>query len=135
MARPRDEQCPKRGPGLWHTVDGGWDCLHCGETTFSRSDAPGLLAFLEQLRAPQVRLVSVTKSCEVCHKNPVVKRERMCADCIFHRKVMFQRFRYEAGELTEEAEYEPLVERPMGEALGIGSLDDWLAESIKLAVG
>lgn len=29
MATSRD-QCPQRGPGLGHTVDGTYDCEHCG---------------------------------------------------------------------------------------------------------
>lgn len=33
MPVPRDSQCPKRGPGLNHTVDGDIVCLHCGQMT------------------------------------------------------------------------------------------------------
>jgi hypothetical protein len=33
MYRPRNEQCPKRGHGLTHTVDGGVNCVHCGVLT------------------------------------------------------------------------------------------------------
>ena len=33
MARPRDEQCPERGPGLTHVVDGDIVCVHCGQLT------------------------------------------------------------------------------------------------------
>ena len=35
--RPRDEQCPKRGPGLSHAVDGDVYCTHCGDAVALRS--------------------------------------------------------------------------------------------------
>lgn len=33
MPVPRDSPCPKRGPGLAHTVDGDITCVHCGQMT------------------------------------------------------------------------------------------------------
>ncbi len=48
--RPRDEQCPKRGPGLTHIVDGGVTCVHCGDMTYlSAGD------WLKQLRDAVVK--------------------------------------------------------------------------------
>ena len=37
----RDEQCPKRGPGLTHTQDGSIYCTHCGTMVFVRGSEPG----------------------------------------------------------------------------------------------
>ena len=36
---PRDDPCPKRGPGLSHTTsEGKWVCVHCNAVVFIESD-------------------------------------------------------------------------------------------------
>lgn len=36
---PRDDPCPKRGPGLSHTTaHGTWKCVHCDAVTFDQTD-------------------------------------------------------------------------------------------------
>ncbi len=37
----RDEQCPKRGPGLTHTQDGSIYCAHCGAMVIVNGSEPG----------------------------------------------------------------------------------------------
>lgn len=37
----RDEQCPKRAPGLSHTQDGSIYCVHCGAMVAVRGSEPG----------------------------------------------------------------------------------------------
>lgn len=121
----RHNQCPKRGPGLSHTVDGTVFCVHCQVMTYV---LPGV---------PKVTLVSTERPprlCESCKKHPAERRQRLCADCILHRRVLFTRFRYEAGDITEDGPFPPIRPEPVTK-VGHGSLDDWSAESIAKAVG
>jgi predicted nucleic acid-binding Zn ribbon protein len=86
--------------------------------------------------APEVRitLVSRQRFCENCGK-AVEQREQLCPDCIFMRRVMFQRARYQAGAMDEFAALPPIEQskRPDIPA-GVGSLDDWNPVSIHMAV-
>jgi tRNA U55 pseudouridine synthase TruB len=96
MPVKRDTQCPKRGPGLWHTTDGTITCVHCGATTYDRSENPGLAGaygmaqFIAALRGE--RTAEPEEPDRVDHSN--------LTEAQWHRAVMV-RSRYEAGKVTE----------------------------------
>jgi hypothetical protein len=108
MPVKRDTQCPKRGPGLWHTTDGTITCVHCGATTYDRSENPGLagaygmaqfIAALRGERPPE-------DDPEVDHEPVEVPRGDHSAltEKQWHEMV-FLRSDYEAAKVTEWPDY------------------------------
>lgn len=85
-------------------------------------------------RPIRVRLVSVHPPCLNCGQPVYDPDAELCVDCLFYRRVMFQRFRYEAGDLTEFPDDLPPLREALVTPVGHGSLDDWSADSIALAV-
>jgi hypothetical protein len=103
MPVKRDTQCPKRGPGLWHTTDGTITCVHCGATTYDRSENPGLAGaygmaqFIAALRGepPQTDVERIE-----WHPEDDRGDHSSLTEAQWHRAVMV-RSRYEAGKVTE----------------------------------
>lgn len=86
------------------------------------------------MRVPYVRLLEVNPVCKACSK-PCPRFADLCDDCVFYRRVMFQRYRYERGDLTEFPDAMAPLEPAPSSPVGFGSLDDWAPETIERAVG
>jgi hypothetical protein len=101
MPVSRNSQCPSRGIGLFHTVDGGVTCVHCGAVTYDRSENPGLAGaygmaqFIAALRGETPKAEDDPEPVEVPRGDFSVLSEAQ-----WHHAVMV-RSRYEAGKVTE----------------------------------
>jgi hypothetical protein len=107
MPVKRDTQCPSRGPGLFHTTDGSITCVHCGATTYDRSENPGLAGaygmaqFIAALRGTPPE-----DDPEVDHEPVEVPRGDHSAltEKQWH-EMIFLRSDYEAAKVTEWPDY------------------------------
>ena len=70
--------------------------------------------------------------CATCNKHRD-RRGALCDECTFNRRLAFQRYRFETGQMSEWVAEPAVVPRPIT-PVGHGSLDDWSPESIQLAV-
>lgn len=88
MARDRTEQCPERGAGLTHVVDGSWACEHCGVITYLPDDA------MSKLRAQFIEGLFQ-------YEDRVQADHSVLTEDQWHRAILV-RSRYEQGRITED---------------------------------
>jgi hypothetical protein len=96
MARPRDEQCPKRGPGLWHTTSGSWQCVHCDAVTYLGGDEMNKLRaqFIEGLFHAQSDIYKAAEPATDGDFSALTEDQ-------WHRAILVRK-RYEQGRITED---------------------------------
>jgi hypothetical protein len=93
MARPRDEQCPKRGPGLWHTVNGSWQCVHCDAVTYLGGDE------MNKLRAQFIE--GLFHAQQEQREDEKLGDHSALTEDQWHRAILVRK-RYEQGRITED---------------------------------
>ena len=112
--RPRNEQCPRRKPGLWHRQDGDWVCAHCG-TLLDREDP------IAQLRA----LVVSGQTHEVAEPEPEASEPVTWVSSLtevqWHRLVI-ERARFERHDPEWPDGPPPETSAPDHYVIGLGSL-------------
>ena len=108
--RPRNEQCPRRKPGLWHRHDGEWQCAHCG-ATLEREDP------IARLRALVVS--GPAQPDPIPDEDPLEDHHAALTEAEWHR-VIYERWRFEHGEITDWPDGPP--PRPDAEFAGLITL-------------